>query len=182
MVSKPGVYRVISALHDKMSESVAPTVTSNSSTIQTTASTGRGGGRGVIIQGQSNQGSRNRNRSNNRSRNNNSGNTVFQNRSTFKGNTPGMNGYVFECYEECGDRTQYQKSLEALGEYTAKNMKYQEDMKTIFEETMTAPALTMPADNYSLRRKVTKSYGRRASSHMREEPRNLRASSLHCMP
>jgi hypothetical protein len=35
-----------------------------------------------------------------------------------------MNGHVFECYEERGDRTQFPKTLEALGEYAAKNLKH----------------------------------------------------------
>jgi hypothetical protein len=137
-----------------MSESVSGSVVSNSSTIQTTVSTGRGGGgRGVQQQqngsGRSNQGNRNRpNRGANRNRNNANGNntTTVNNRSNFKGNTSDMNNHVFECCEERGDRTQFQKTVEALGEYAAKNLKFPEDLKTIFEDTITAPTLTMPAD------------------------------------
>jgi hypothetical protein len=57
-----------------------------------------------------------------------------------------MNGHVFECYEERGDCTQFPKTLKALNEYVAKNMKYPEDLKPIFAETMTAPTLTEPPD------------------------------------
>jgi hypothetical protein len=57
-----------------------------------------------------------------------------------------MNSHVFECYEERGDRTQYQKTVEVLGEYAAKNLKYPEDLKTIFEDDMKTPILVMPAD------------------------------------
>jgi hypothetical protein len=57
-----------------------------------------------------------------------------------------MNGHVFECYEEQGDRTQFPRTLEALGEYAAKNLKYPEDLKSMFRETMTAPLLVEPAD------------------------------------
>jgi hypothetical protein len=57
-----------------------------------------------------------------------------------------MNGHVFECYEERGDRTQFSKTLEALGEYAAKNMKYPEDLKPIFAEIMIAPTITEPPD------------------------------------
>jgi hypothetical protein len=57
-----------------------------------------------------------------------------------------MNGHVFECYEERGDRTQFTKTLEALGEYAAKNLKYPEDLKPLFEETMSAPDIVEPTD------------------------------------
>jgi hypothetical protein len=57
-----------------------------------------------------------------------------------------MNGHVFECYEERGDRTQFTKTLEALGEYAAKNLKYPEDLKSLFEETMIAPDIVEPTD------------------------------------
>jgi hypothetical protein len=41
----------------------------------------------------------------------------------FKGNTLNMNSHVFKCYEERGDRSQFSKTLEALGEYATKNHK-----------------------------------------------------------
>jgi hypothetical protein len=55
----------------------------------------------------------------------------------FKGNTIDMNGHVFECYEERGDRTQLPKTLEALGEYAAKKLKYPEDLQSLYQEEMT---------------------------------------------
>jgi hypothetical protein len=42
--------------------------------------------------------------------------------------------------------TQFPKTLEALGEYAAKNLKYPEDLKSIFAETMAAPNIIEPAD------------------------------------
>jgi hypothetical protein len=117
------------------------TIASNSSTIQT-ASTGRGHGRGNSGPGRGGQrGSYNRN-----NRNQGRGQRNFNARSTFKGNTADMNGHVFECYEERGDRTQFPKTLEALGEYAAKNLKHPEDLKSLFEETMTSPDIAEPAD------------------------------------
>jgi hypothetical protein len=50
-------------------------------------------------------------------------------KSNFRGSTIDMNGHVFESYEERGDRTQFPMTLEALGEYAAKNLKYPKDLK-----------------------------------------------------
>jgi Zinc knuckle len=116
------------------------TITSSSSTIQTVA-TGRGHSRGGSHPGRGGQRGHGRN-----SRNQSRGARNNIVRSTFKGNTPDMNGHVFECYEERGDRTQFPKTLEALGEYAAKNLKHPEDLKSLFEEEMVAPNITEPAD------------------------------------
>jgi hypothetical protein len=123
-----------------MSESVAGTVASNSLTIQTMAS-GRGHGRSINVGGRTNRNRNNRN-------NNRSGrpNPTTTKASSFKGSTPDMNGHVFECYEERGDRTQFPKTLEALGEYAAKKLKFPEDLKSMFAENMAAPALIEPDD------------------------------------
>ena len=45
-----------------------------------------------------------------------------------------------------GDRTQFTKSLDALGGYAAKNLRYPEDIKSLFNETMVAPSIVAPAD------------------------------------
>jgi hypothetical protein len=103
-----------------MSESVSGTFASNTSTIQTTTS-GRGPGRPNITGGRTN-----RNHSN--CSNNQGGQpTTTTPKTNFKGSTPDMSGNVFECYEERGDRTQFLKTLEALGEYAAKKLKYPKD-------------------------------------------------------
>jgi hypothetical protein len=115
------------------------TVVSNTSTIQTTV-TGRGHGRGNAGAGRNGQrGSYGRN---NRNQNRGARNTIT--RSNFKGNTVDMNGHVFECYEERGDRTHFPKTLEALGKYAAKNLKHPEDLKSLFEEDMLAPSIDEP--------------------------------------
>jgi hypothetical protein len=44
-----------------------------------------------------------------------------------------MNDHVFECYEERGDRTQFSKTLEALGEYAAKNLQFTMHRYTIVQ-------------------------------------------------
>jgi hypothetical protein len=120
-----------------MSESVAAPVASNASTIQTTVS-GRGAARGNTNSGRSNRTGRS-NRSNNRG--NRTNNNTHLSKGNFKGSTVDMNGHVFECYEERGDRTQFPRTLDALGEYAAKNLKYPEDLKSMFGETMSAPTL-----------------------------------------
>ncbi|KAL7572189.1 hypothetical protein ACA910_005537 [Epithemia clementina (nom. ined.)] len=65
--------------------------------------------------------------------------------SNFKGNTEGMNGKVFQCYNKSLDKKQFARTLEALGEYTAKNMEYPGDLGPIFK-TLSVPTITAPAE------------------------------------
>lgn len=125
-----------------MSESVAGTVARNTSTIQTILS-GRGHGRSASVGGRTQRSAHGRN-----NRQHDRGNRPHANapKGNFKGSTADMNGHVFECYEERGDRTQFPRTLEALGEYAAKTLKYPEDLKPIFRDTMLAPTLIEPAD------------------------------------
>ena len=64
----------------------------------------------------------------------------------FKGNTSDMNGHDFECFHEQNDRKQFDKTLEALGEHTRKNLKFPEDLTPLFEMNIALPTLTKPAD------------------------------------
>ena len=57
-----------------------------------------------------------------------------------------MNGHVFECFHEQNDRKQFDKTLEALGEHARKNLKFPEDLTSLFEMTIALPTLTEPAD------------------------------------
>ena len=68
------------------------------------------------------------------------------NRGIFKGSTEGMNGNVFECYEEQSDRRQYAKTLEVLDGYVRKTLKYSEDLAPLFADTMAVPMVDMPDD------------------------------------
>lgn len=61
----------------------------------------------------------------------------------FKGNTAEMNGHVFQCFNECDDKKQFTKTVEILGEYIAKNLKYPGDM-TALTKDLTKPVLAMP--------------------------------------
>jgi hypothetical protein len=64
----------------------------------------------------------------------------------FKGETEEMNGHVFQCYEEQGDRRQYTKTVEALGNHAKKTLNYAEDLAPLFAEEMTAPTIAVPED------------------------------------
>ena len=55
-----------------------------------------------------------------------------------------MNGHVFECYEEQGDRRQYAKTLEALEGYVKKTCKFPQDIAPLFATEMKEPALKKP--------------------------------------
>ena len=63
----------------------------------------------------------------------------------FKGNTPELNGNVFECYEEQGrDRRQYIKTVEALESHAKKTFKYSEDRAPLFATETRLPVLATP--------------------------------------
>ena len=54
--------------------------------------------------------------------------TMTCNCTSFKGNTEGMCGHVFECFvEEQNDRQQYGKTVEALDAYARKTLPYSAD-------------------------------------------------------
>ena len=95
------------------------------------AARGRGGGgrRGA-------RGGRGRNASSNAGRTNR--------QTTFKGTTPAMNGHVFECYEELGEKRQYAKTLEALEGYVNKSCKFPQDLAPLFATEMKEPILVRP--------------------------------------
>ena len=118
--------------------SIAPSTNNNgtgrgASGNGSTTSTGRGGGR------------RN-NRQQQRSDRSNRSAAPRVPRSNFKGNTEGMNGHTFECYDESGDRTQFSKTVDALKEYSAKNLKRPEDLRPMFEDDMKEPHIEAPDD------------------------------------
>ena len=57
-----------------------------------------------------------------------------------------MNGHTFECYDESGDRTQFSKTVDALKEYAANNLKRPEDLRPMFEDDMKEPHIEAPDD------------------------------------
>ena len=67
-------------------------------------------------------------------------------RTTFKGDTEGMNAIVFQCYEEQSDRRQFVKTKDALDAYVKKNLKYNEDLASLFADVMTMPEFEMPEE------------------------------------
>ena len=56
-----------------------------------------------------------------------------------------MNGHVFQCFNECADQNQFTRSVEALGEYIAKHVRYPGDMMSLTKE-LTEPTIPEPAD------------------------------------
>jgi hypothetical protein len=55
-----------------------------------------------------------------------------------------MNGHIFECFQEGTQKqSQFTKSLEALGEYIAKNVKNPGDMMSITDE-LKVPSVPIP--------------------------------------
>ena len=96
---------------------------------------GRGSGRG-------------RGRSGSRGRGNRHGSraiTTPRVRSTFKGNTEEMNGHVFQCFNECEDKKHFSKTVEALGEYIAKKLKYPGDMVSLTKDFV-KPEIPKPTE------------------------------------
>lgn len=57
-----------------------------------------------------------------------------------------MNGHVFECAFEQGDKRQYAKTVEALEGYAKKNLKFSEDFASLFAFEPTEPTIEKPVD------------------------------------
>jgi hypothetical protein len=92
---------------------------------------------GIGGRGRGRNGNRGRGQDRNRQHNGNKPATAF------KGHTIEMNGHVFECFHEGTKQGQFTKTLEALGEYIAKNIKNPGDMMSLTEE-LTTPTVTRP--------------------------------------
>jgi hypothetical protein len=61
----------------------------------------------------------------------------------FKGDTEGMNGHVFQCYEERSDPVQFSRTMEALHSYSKKVLKTT-DLGCLFGTTPTYPVMDKP--------------------------------------
>jgi len=66
-------------------------------------------------------------------------------RSTFKGNTEEMNGHVFQRFNECNDEKLFSKTVEAVGEYIAKKLKYPGNMDSLTND-LTLPTIPEPEE------------------------------------
>ena len=97
-----------------MSESTTPSVTESN----------------ITGQGDTRQASIANNNSNTRQRGNKYKNK--KNEKAFKGNTRDMNGHVFETYYECRDETQFKKTLDMIGQYVNKHLRYPDDMEAVY--------------------------------------------------
>jgi len=65
--------------------------------------------------------------------------------STFKGNTEEMNGHVFQCFNKCEDNKHFSKTVEALGEYIAKKLKYPGNMASLMKDFV-RPKIPKPTE------------------------------------
>jgi hypothetical protein len=128
---------------------------SDISTITPVPTTIQGGNNGGRYQGRGNSRTTGRGGFGRGSRPNNNNNSndrttgrapTARKQGLFKGNTAEMNGHVFECFEESGVRTQFSKTVEILGEYISKKVKFPEDMKPLFTAKMVKPTIAPPAD------------------------------------
>ncbi|KAL7574570.1 hypothetical protein ACA910_015920 [Epithemia clementina (nom. ined.)] len=110
---------------------------------ETTSPSGSGGeaGRG----GWHNGGGRGRGRVRHRGGRGGRGGGSGSSESNFKGNTEGMNGHVFQCFNESTEKKQFARTLEVLGEYAAKNMDYAGDLNPLFK-SLEKPTLTPPEE------------------------------------
>jgi len=63
-------------------------------------------------------------------------------KSSFRGETPGLNGNVFQTQGESRDPTQFKRTMEALERFS--NKVYQVDIRTLFGEDIALPVLVRP--------------------------------------
>ena len=61
------------------------------------------------------------------------------------GNTKEVNGHVFQCFNKCEDKKQFSKTVEALGEYIAKKLKYPGDMAFLTKDFV-RPEIPKPTE------------------------------------
>jgi len=103
--------------------------------------TASGGGRDNV-QATRNQSGR-RNRGNRFARNERRGQGARGSvKSSFRGETPGLNGNVFQTLDESSDPTQFKRTIEALERFS--NKVYQVDLRTLFDDDITQPIVFRP--------------------------------------
>jgi hypothetical protein len=113
--------------------SEAPSTPAKSDSGGRTGDTGRGG--------------HNRNRNKNRSGRGGSHSPGSETKpdTSFVGNTEDMNGHVFQCFNESANPNQFEKTVEVLGEYAAKNFKHASDLELLFRN-LSMPPVEQPTE------------------------------------
>jgi hypothetical protein len=97
--------------------------------------------------GDNGHGGRNRNRNKNRGGlggSHSPGNGTKPDR-ILVGNTEDMNSHVFQCFNESANPNQFEKTVEVLGEYAAKNFKHAGDLELLFRDLL-MPIVEQPAE------------------------------------
>jgi hypothetical protein len=56
-----------------------------------------------------------------------------------------MNGHVFQCFNKCEDNKHFSKTVEALGEYIAKKLKYPGNMASLMKDFV-RPKIPKPTE------------------------------------
>ena len=83
--------------------------------------------------------------------------------------TEGMNANVFECFEEQTDRRQFVKTREALKAYVKKNLKFAEDVSSLFSDDMEELQLEIPQNSTRGHPPLKRPYGTRSSASLSRE-------------
>ena len=68
------------------------------------------------------------------------------NSNTFKGETSGMSGHVYQLGKETNKRRQYTDTTQMLERYTTKNLKHFSDLLPLFDDKVETPVLNEPPD------------------------------------
>jgi hypothetical protein len=125
-----------------MSENEDTSAAQGGGTEATTPSATSSGGQGGRGRGQS---GRDR-RQTNRGRGNRSSTMARSAGATFKGNTNGMNGNVFQCHgKSTDDKQQFLKTIGVLGEHINKTFTYPQDVSSVCT-SFKIVSLVQPAD------------------------------------
>jgi len=114
---------------------MSETVASPSIVPSNTTASERGGGQGRGRSGSRGRGNRHGSRAT----------TTPRVCSIFKSNIEEMNGHVFQCFNECEDKKQFSNTVEALGEYIAKKLKYPGDMASLTKDFV-RPKIPKPTE------------------------------------
>jgi hypothetical protein len=126
-------------LYTYIQKSAVRVVANGAMTSESSTSTGRSTSTNSGASGNNSNWGRVRGRHGNRGRgqDRSKNNATSRLPSTFKGHTAEMHGHVFECFSEGAKKGQFTKTLEALGEYVAKNVKNPGDVMPLTHDLIT---------------------------------------------
>ena len=121
-----------------------------------------------------------RTRHNTYNNNRNRTNTTTSSPRSFKGNTDGMNGHVFQCHDETHDKQQFTKTVDALLEYINKELDHAADIAslcddfTVIDLTSVTPSDLATTETSLLKKKLWEKAIERYLERVNELDSNLR--------